>query len=38
MSGGGGGHEGRVTPFNVFMTLPGATGPKTELNPSLLYN
>jgi hexosaminidase len=34
----GSGRGGRVTPFKVFMTLPGATGPKTELNPSLLYN
>ena len=36
--GGGGYRRGRVTAFKVFMTVPGATGPKTELNTAVLYN
>ncbi len=28
----------RVIPFKVFMTSPGAKGPKTEISPSALYN
>jgi len=36
--GGGVNRRGRVTAFKVFMTAPGATGPKTEINPSVLYN
>jgi hexosaminidase len=35
---GRGGRGGRGPAFKVFMTVPGSTGPKTELSPSLLYN
>ena len=38
VQGGGSNRRGRVTAFKVFMTAPGATGLKTELSPSVLYN
>lgn len=37
-AGGGGNRGGRAPQFKVFMTAPGATGPKTEISPALLFN
>jgi hexosaminidase len=34
----GGGRGGRPAVFRVYLSEPGATGPKTELNPAILYN
>lgn len=38
VQGGGAVRRGRFIAFKVFMTAPGAPGPKTELSPSVLYN
>jgi hexosaminidase len=35
---GGSGRGRRVPVFKVFMTTPGASSPKTEISPSVLYN
>jgi hexosaminidase len=34
----GGGRGGRPSVFRVYLAEPGATGPKRELNPAMLYN
>jgi len=36
--GGGGGGRGRQSTFRVYLSEPGATVPKKDLNPAMLYN